>query len=225
MEVNKENLLEDIVIVAITGAISSGKSSVCSIFKEDSLPIIDTDYLAKTIINSDTKIKEAIIKAFGEASFIDGKFNTKYIANLIFGNEDYHSQNLQKLNSIIHPRVIELMIKNIEEYAQQNHKLIFVESALIFEAGLEDGFDYIIMVDTNEEIRKNRFILRTGLSENDFNLRNNSQISPQFKKENSDFIIENNKNLEQLRLTSKTLLEIIKILPKKDFSKNDFAIS
>lgn len=210
-------LLDDVIVIAITGSISSGKSEVCKIFEEYNYPIVKTDDIAKKIMAESSKLRNQIIKEFGEDSFTGNKFNTEFISKLVFGNDESNINNLIKLNSIIHPPVIDLMIKKIEEYAKLGNKLIFVESALIFEAGLEDGFDYIIMVDTIQEIRKERFIKRSGLDEEQFNFRNQSQINPQFKRENSDFVIENNSDLDNLAKTSQKLLEIIKFLPKREF--------
>lgn len=216
LQENTENL-EDVIVIAITGSISSGKSEVCKIIHSNNFPIVNTDSLAKEVISRSTIVKDQIIKEFGKNSYKDGKFNSEYIANLVFGNEENNVNNLIKLNSIVHPPVIEKMIDEIETLSIRGHKLIFVESALIFEAGLEDGFDYVIMVDSNEEIRRERFIKRTKQSSEQFDYRNQSQINPQFKRENSDFVIENNLDLENLENTTINLLEIIKFLPKSEF--------
>lgn len=209
--------LDDVIVIGITGSISSGKSEVCKIVLKNNFPIVNTDFIAKQIVAESNEIKKQIVKEFGKESYIEDKFNTEYISNLVFGNEESNINNLIKLNSIIHPPVIELMINKIEELAELGHKLIFVESALIFEAGLEDGFDYIITVDSLQEIRKDRFIQRSGLNQDQFEYRNQSQINPQFKRENSDFVIENNSDLHDLEKSTQKLLEIIKFLPKREF--------
>ena len=213
---NSENL-DDVIVIAITGSISSGKSEVCKIIEKNNFKVVNTDDLAKVVISRSTIVKEQILKEFGKHSFKDGKFNSEYISSQVFGNEENNVNNLIKLNAIIHPPVIEKMIEEIEYLSNHGHKLIFVESALIFEAGLEDGFDYIIMVDSNEEIRRERFVKRTQLSREQFDYRNQSQINPQFKRENSDFVIENNLDFENLEKSTIKLLEIIKFLPKNEF--------
>lgn len=218
MQNNSENkmLIDDVIIIAVTGSISSGKSEVCKVIKRNNLPVINTDILAKEIISNSQDVKSQIVKEFGEESFIENEFHSNFITGKVFGDDENHINNLIKLNSIIHPPVIDKMINKIEELALQGHKLIFVESALIFEAGLEDGFDYIIMVDSKEELRKERFITRSGLSSQDFIYRNQSQINPQFKRENSDFVIENNNGISELEKSTQKLLEIIKFLPKRE---------
>jgi len=217
IESENKSLLDDVIVVAITGSISSGKSEVCKIIEKSNYPIVSTDLLAKKIISESSKIQSQIKQEFGDESFIDKRLNSDYISKLVFGNNESNIKNLIKLNSIVHPSVIELMISNIEELAQLGKKLIFVESALIFEAELEEGFDYIIMVDTIEDLRKERFINKSKLNEQEFNYRNQSQINSQFKRENSDFVIENNTDMIELEKSTLKLLEIILFLPKREF--------
>jgi len=217
IDIENKSLLDDVIVIAITGSISSGKSEVCKIIEKNNYPIVNTDLLAKIIITESSEIQSQIKQEFGDESFINQRFNSDYISKLVFGNNESNIKNLIKLNSIVHPAVIELMIAKIEELAELGKKLVFVESALIFEAGLEEGFDYIIMVDSNEELRKERFINKSMLNEQEFNYRNQSQINSQFKRENSDFVIENNNDITELEKSTLKLLEIILFLPKREF--------
>jgi len=168
---SEDNLLDDVVVIAITGAINSGKSEVSKILYSLGYRIINTDLLSKQILSASSEVKNLIKANFGDESFVNNAYNTKFISEQVFGNTELSRNNLQKLNAILHPPVIDLMIRTIEEYALSGDKLIFVESALIFEAGLDEGFDYIIMVESKEEIRKERFIKNTHLSEIDFKYR------------------------------------------------------
>ncbi len=217
IETENKSLLDDVIVIAITGSISSGKSEVCKIIEKNNYPIVNTDSLAKKIISESSEIQSQIKQEFGDESFINQRFNSDYISKLVFGNNESNIKNLIKLNSIVHPAVIELMIAKIEELAELGKKLVFVESALIFEAGLEEGFDYIIMVDSNEDLRRERFISKSSLNEQEFNYRNQSQINSQFKRENSDFVIENNNDMTELEKSTLKLLEIILFLPKREF--------
>jgi dephospho-CoA kinase len=109
------------------------------------------------------------------------------------------------------------MITKIEELAENGSKVIFVESALIFETGLDDGFDYVISVIASEQLRIERTKSRTGLSELEIKWRMEEQFSTERIKQLSDFTIENNGTLVDLKKSTKFILNIIKTLPKKNF--------
>lgn len=214
------NNLDDILVIAITGGLSTGKSTVSEIISKNGYPIINTDNLAKKLVTQSKKIQEQIIKNFGNNSIDEnGNLNSLVLSKLVFGEKKENKKNLELLNSIIHPPVIDEMIKEIEELANKNYKIIFVESALIFEANLEDGFDYIIVVDAPLEKRIEWFKKRTNLTEKEFFDIQNSQLSQEFKKNNADFVIENYKTTEELEKSVYTLLDIIKFLPKNEKNK------
>lgn len=215
-KIQTENL-DDILVIAITGGLGTGKSTVSKLISKNGYPIINTDLLAKKIISRSKEIQQQIIQNFGNNSIDEnGNLNSLVLSKLVFGEKIENKKNLELLNSIIHPPVIDEMIKEIEELAKNNHKIIFVESALIFEANLEDGFDYIIVVDAPIEKRIEWFKKRTNLTEKEFFYIQNSQLSQDFKKNNADFVIENYKTTEELEKSVNTLLNIIKILPKNE---------
>ena len=219
----KEEILNEVLIIGITGGFGSGKSSVANIIKESGYPVIFTDKLAKEILFNDKNVKSRLIEKFGKnIYFDDGNPNTELISKFVFSDNDESKKNLNTLNSIVHPPVISEMIKEIEKMAALGFKTIFVESALIYEAGLDEGFDYIIDVDTKDDIKIDRLVRRTGLKPEQIQQRMNEQLSPQYKKEISDFVIENNTDIEALRKSTGIILDIVTNLPKKDFAKKNF---
>jgi dephospho-CoA kinase len=217
---------QEALIIAITGGIGSGKSTVANILKERGFTVISTDNIAKNVINKNQKIQQKIIETFGNESFIDGVYNTKYISDIVFEDniflkEKNANDNLMKLNQIVHPAVIDEMIDEIEilqqnNLQQNNLEIIFVESALIFELELEDGFDYIISVTASSKTRLERIINRTGLNEQQIKSRISHQISQEEKNKNSDFIIENEKGIDELKKSIDFILPIILTLPNKN---------
>ncbi len=200
-------------VIAITGGIGCGKSEVAKIIKNKGYPVIFSDDNAKKIMHEDQNIKKKIIEYFGSETYnTDGTLNNKYLAQKVFGDTKQNKENLQKLNSIVHPAVIQKMIDEVEKLEQQGEKLIFLESALTYEAGLQDGFDYIIVVDCDEKIAIERVSKTRGITPEEVKSRMEQQIPNQRKKELADFVIENNKDLLNLKKSVEMLLEIIKIL-------------
>jgi dephospho-CoA kinase len=130
---------------------------------------------------------------------------------LVFSDIDKSSDNLAKLNQIVHPCVIEEMMERIEDFALQGEKIIFVESALIYEAELEDGFDYIIVVDAPEEMRIKWAKEKMKLSEEQIRNRISGQISTEVKKNLADFVIQNNGTIPEMLASAEFVLDLIKL--------------
>ncbi len=186
------------LLIGITGGIGSGKSTVSQIFEKEGFVVLNADIIAKNIMQEDEKIIYEIKKSFGEKSYIRGELNTRYLAEIVFSNKE----KIKKINSIVHPS----MIKKINEEAKilnEKHNIIFVEAALIFEANMQNIFDYILMVTADEDIRINRVQLRDEDKIENIKKRIDSQINDKEKISKSHFVIENNGNLEELK--SKTI--------------------
>jgi dephospho-CoA kinase len=205
---------DNVVIVGITGNIGSGKSTAANIIESDGFPVIYTDNLAKAIIKSNSLVRNKIIETFGVNSYnADGEVNNQYLASIVFADDEKAKVLLDRLNAIVHPPVIDAMIAKIENLIEQGEQLIFVESALIFEAALDEGFDYIITVDTPLEIIFKRFEEK-GIAREMIENRMKEQLPSNFKKENADFVIENKGSLEDFRNAVMFVLNILKAMVK-----------
>lgn len=135
------------MIIGITGGIGSGKSTIARELAKRGYTVYDCDQEAKRIIAENSDVQQEIIDLLGEESFVDGIYNTTYVAKRVF--EDSHL--LVALNAIVHPAVgLDIM----------KRKPDFVESAILYESGLDILCDRIIVVDALEEIRIARTIAR-----------------------------------------------------------------
>lgn len=209
-----QNNSDTVRIIAITGGIGSGKTVVAKIIEEKGYPVIYTDLIAKDIITSNEVVKKNLITAFGNEVFDNkGLLNNKYLSLLVFNNIDKNQDNLLKLNSIVHPPVIEEMIQQTENLIAEGKSIIFIESALVFEAALDDGFDYIVCVTADDNRRIERTTKRSGLSSEEILQRMKSQTSQEQKISLSDFTIENNKTLDDLKNSVEFILPILTSLP------------
>jgi dephospho-CoA kinase len=220
---NNEPKLENSVVIAITGGIGSGKTEVAKYLVQKGYSVISTDELAKEVMSVNDEVVSRLTKAFGKETYTEGNIlNTSYLSSKVFTGDADQKSNIEKLNSIVHPYVIEKMIDEIEVKVLNGSKIVFVESALIFESALEDGFDYVVSVIAEDDLRIKRVINRSGLSREQILSRMNEQISQEQKIKLSDFMIENNKSLESLFSAVDFLLPILSILPPKlDYSEND----
>jgi len=190
---------------AITGGLGSGKSAFAKFISDKGYPIINVDDVSKEMLVSDEAIKSKIEREFGKESYIRGEINKDFLAELIFSNP----QNVIKINSIVHPKVIQKVNILISEKLK-NYDLVFAEAALIYEAGMEKYFDYIVLVTAPKDVRLKRKVELGSLSEKQFLNRNDNQIPDEEKKKQADFIFENNGSLEELNKKADLLLNILK---------------
>ncbi len=203
---------EKSVVVAITGGIGSGKSTVAGFIKTAGYKVLFLDDLAKQIMLNDNDVKKKLINAFGSSVYSDdGVPNHSNISEIVFGSGSASSDNLNKLNKIVHPPTIDEMIKQVEILETAGEELIFIESAIIFEAGIDEGFDYIITVSTEKETAIQRTIQRTGLTAEQVEQRMKQQMSNEEKAGISDFVIDNNFDLDALKQATDFVLNIIKM--------------
>lgn len=200
------------IVIAITGGAGSGKSSVAHIIESRGYKMIYTDNLAKSIMQENKSVIKKIKNEFGDNAYLsDNTLNRSYMSSVVFSGKD-DGTALEKLNRIVHPPVIDKMSELVESYEQQGEKLIFVESALIFEAGLEEGFDYILVVDADMDKRVERIMERTAESQESIMMRMQSQMPAEEKRNYADFVIENNGTEKELAESVEFLLKVFEEL-------------
>ena len=193
--------------VAITGGIGSGKSSVSDYLEKKGHSVLRADLIAKELMAQDAQIKKKLIEEFGEESYSNDKLNTKYLAANAFSNEE----NVQKINSIVHPPVME-KIDQLAKEIFKNQDIVFIETALVYEANLEDFFDYVLLVLADEKTRIERIINRETVTEEQVRARMQYQIPDVEKKDDADFVLDNNTTLQELENRVEFLLILIRQL-------------
>ena len=181
--------------IGITGGIGSGKSEVCLYFNQLNIASINADEIAKNVIHVDKSIQNQLREKFGDNIFISKKLNTNQLASIVFTDK----KKLAILNSIIHPKTIEEIKKEIFLLSEKKHTYILIESAIIFENNLQNMFDYTLLVTSNLDLRIERIKLKTNLREEDILKRIKMQMNEESKKKISDFIIENNETKLELK--------------------------
>lgn len=191
--------------VAVTGNIGSGKSLFCKFISEKGYPVIEADEVSKTILVENKEVRSKVIKEFGEESFIGNRINKKYVAEKVFSDPE----NLSKINSILHPEVIQKVKLLTKEFFKQ-YDIVFTEAALIYEAYMEDMFDYVVLITADQKLRMKRKAEEAGFSEEEFLKRDSNQIPDEEKKKQADFIFENNNGVKELKEKVNLLINILK---------------
>jgi dephospho-CoA kinase len=185
-----------VLTVGITGGIGAGKTTVCKIFEELGAKVIYADELAKEIMENDESLKKKIKKIFGEKSYIGGKLNRKFIADIIFSSDEKR----KLLESIVHPAVIKRILSDLKKIADEGkYNFVIVEAALIFESGFDKELDYVLVVDADDEIKIKRIMERDKCSREEVLKRMRAQLDSKIKRELADMVIINDGDIDELR--------------------------
>ena len=170
--------------VGITGGIGSGKSTVCRMLAERGVAIYDADSRAKELMSTSEPLRKALIENFGGEVFNSEGLNRAYLASKVFND----AEQLRLLNSLVHPAVIADFEVWAEE--QEGHYVGF-ESAILFEAGLENRVDVVVAVMAPESLRVERVMARDGHSKEQVMARIKSQMSDDERSDRSKYSIVN----------------------------------
>lgn len=205
--------MENVLLIGVTGNFGSGKSTVSKIIENVGFPVIYSDSLAKKVMVENPNLREKIVQKFGTEAYLpDGSLNTKWLAEKVFAMTPEAEQNLAQLNAIVHPFVLDATEKAINQLIEEGHTLIFFESALIFEAGIVDLFDYIILVYADKDKVVQRLLSQGKVSREEIESRLAKQMSAEEKRKLADFTIVNNGTIEELGRNVRFVLEMIKEL-------------
>ena len=196
--------------IGITGSIACGKSTVSDYLIAKGYTIIDADKLGHVALNSDD-VKRKLAEKFGDEILENNEISREKLGKLVFGNDD----NLKILNSIIHPKIKELIIKLQEEHKDED--LVFLDIALLYEANFVDLVEKVAVVYVDEDVQLERLMTRNFLSKEEALKRIESQMSPQEKASLGDFVINNSYRKED---TFQQIDEILEKLKRGD-KQND----
>ncbi|MBC5862700.1 dephospho-CoA kinase [Flavobacterium turcicum] len=191
-------------IIGLTGGIGSGKSTIATYFKEAGVPIYLADDAGKKVMQN-PDIIAAVADVFGSGVVENGIINRQKLASIVF-NE---SQQLQKLNRIVHPAVKKHFDNWLLE--QKHFPYVLYEAAILFESGKYKECDCVITVIASTEARIARVMQRDQTSRELVLQRMNSQWTDGQRIPLSDFVIEN----DDLELAKAQVTKILKILEIK----------
>lgn len=178
--------------IAICGNIASGKSVVQNFLKEQGFKVLDTDDVSHELLN----VKNSpLYNAFKDYDvFENGEFSRYKVGQLIFSDESAR----QKISAIMHPQIAE----KINEFFEQNsnEELVFVGVPLLFEAGMQNLFNKILFISVDDNVRLERLLKRNNnYTVEHAKARIQSQMSQDEKIKQSDYVINNNGTVEELK--------------------------
>lgn len=171
---------------ACTGGIGTGKSYVVRIFSALGIPAYIADDRAKELYNTDKNILVKLVETLGEEILIDGKLQKSVMAQKIFSNKDL----LNKVNQIVHPRLLEDFYDWREEQMRNGVRIIIFESAIFLETPIFHLIaDKVIVVTAPMDVRMKRIVKRDKISEELVKQRINRQWNDDRRLKKADYII------------------------------------
>lgn len=187
--------------VGVTGIFASGKGTVCAMFEKLGAVVIDTDIIAKEIMEPGEVGFVEAVKIFGDGFLNeDGTLNRRKFANHIFADKD----RVALLNSIMHPIIHERTMS-----LSAGDDIYMLNVPLLFETGLDKLMACSIVVVAEREQAIERGMLRDNISEKEIISRLEHQIPLNEKKRLADYIIDNSGTPEN---TQRQVLQIWNIL-------------
>ena len=179
------------LIVALTGGIGSGKTTVGSIFAGLGAVVVDSDQIAREVVERGSEGFNLIVAEFGDGILKDGDINRSALGELVFADAD----KLRKLEAITHPLIRQEFSRIVEESPKDS--IIINQIPLLVESKHEYNFDYVITVSVSDAIRRERLLAR-GLSQGQIQARLNAQASDIQRESIADHVIENSGDLAAL---------------------------
>lgn len=179
------------LVVALTGGIGSGKSTVGQIFAQLGAIVIDSDQLARDVIERGSIGFNEVVAKFGDEILKNGEIDRQILASLIFKDPAKRSE----LEQITHPLIRKAFAKVVSSASPDS--IVINQIPLLVESSHDYKFDHIITVSASESIRSERLIKR-GLTNDQIKQRMGAQVTDQMREAIADSVIVNEKSEQEL---------------------------
>ena len=194
-------------VVGLTGGIASGKSTVSRILRELGAEVIDADQIARNVVRQGTPAWKEIRDHFGtEILLPDGEIDRAALGDLVF----HDPAQKEALNGIVHPRVITEYAQRIAELEKtMPEALVIMDVPLLFESGMHEGLQDIIVVYVPIDLQLQRLRERDRLSREDALARIHSQMPLDKKAALATHLIDNSGTPEHTLLQTRRIFDIL----------------
>jgi dephospho-CoA kinase len=178
-------------VIALTGGIGAGKSTVAQFFSELGANVVDADHLARIAIERGSEGFDEVVARFGEKILANGDINRKALAEIVFTDPSAKSD----LEGIIHPRVQKLFAQALID--NDPATILIYEIPLLVETDAASKFDFIVTVEADEEVRIERLLAR-GMFISDIKARLANQVPSEARRAIADAVIVNDGDEDHL---------------------------
>ncbi len=189
--------------IGVTGIYASGKGTVCSMFQELGARVIDTDILAREIVEPGSPVLDDLVREFGRSILgPDGALDRRGFANIVFKD----AARVERLNAITHPAILR---RTLDIASVDPDAVYVVNTPLLYESGFDRYMEknIVVIADRSQVVERGK--MRDGITEQEITERLNNQISLNEKVKRADYVIDNSHSTDNTR---RQVIEIWKIL-------------
>ena len=179
------------LVVALTGGIGSGKSTVGQIFEQLGAIVVDSDQLARDVLERGSIGFNEVVAKFGDEMLKNGEIDRQILGSLVFKDPIKRSE----LEQITHPLIRKAFAKVVSSASPDS--IVINQIPLLVESNHDYKFDHVITVSASESIRSERLIKR-GLTKGQIEQRMGAQVTDQMREAIADSVIVNEKNEQAL---------------------------
>jgi dephospho-CoA kinase len=183
-------------IIGITGGLATGKSTVAALFRERGAVVLSADEAAREVVRPGSPVLRSIEEAFGQKYVLpSGELDRAKMGALVFSDPDARI----RLEALTHPAILERLRNQVEEVQRSDpYALVIVEAPLLYEAGMEDWFDKVVVVVADEKTQIARLMQRDGMTEDEARRRIAAQMPLAEKIAKADHVVHNDSGLDTL---------------------------
>ena len=197
------------LIIGITGGIGSGKSTLSKLLRAEGYSVYDTDLEARRLQNEHSTMRKKLIDMFGKDIYSEQGLNRSALGKIVFAKPEL----LAKLTTIVHPLVLEDF--NNWVINRFPKKMLFIESAILYESGFNKLVDKVILITADEAIRIERVVRRDGVTPEHVKARMANQLSDKEKVSRADFVIYSDDNKPLIDKMRKIIVDLLEIRNQK----------
>jgi len=196
-----------VLTVGLTGNVASGKTTVADRWREAGVTVVDADQLGHDVLEEDAEARAGLVAEFGSGILdSDGRIDRAALAEAAFST----SNRVAKLNGIVHPPLLERLDEALERAREAGAELAVVDAALVFEFGLGDVLDVLVLVTAPPELREERLRRGRGMDAERFRRIMETQLPDEEKEAACDYVIVNDGSIERLRAEADAVLAAIR---------------
>lgn len=183
------------LVIGLTGPTGAGKGAVATIFEEYGIPVINADRVYHELITPPSSCLQELVEIFGKEILLpDESLNRRALASIVFNDPSAR----ERLNTVTHRYVMEEIMTRIERLRRDGTPVAALDAPQLFEAGAHKACGAVVSVLAERQTRLERIVARDNITPEAAMRRILAQKSDEFFRTHSDYIIENNGNIESL---------------------------
>lgn len=177
-------------VIGLTGNVASGKSTVAQMLAAKGATVINADQLARDAVAPGTPALSAIAARWPAVIAADGTLDRAALRAIVFAD----AESRLALERIVHPTVQRLRDEHVTRARARGDRWVVYDVPLLFEAGLADEVDVIVLVDAPESVRRERLVRERSLSPADADALIAAQMPAIEKRGRAQFVVDNDRD-------------------------------